>query len=442
MKKLTIKCILPLVAALAFAACDTDVEHDIPQVNAPVFVSSVPADGATDVKHGSTTITVKYDKNVFFATSNLSAITLTGDGGTIVGANVYGSNTDLVIDVRLERGKTYSINIPEGVVLGPNKMPAAAVNLQFATANIVPSLVNASATAVTQKVYNYLVEAYGGKMLSGAMANVNWNTEEADRVHTLTGKYPAINTFDYVHLPFSPANWIDYSDISPVKNWWTAGGLVSIMWHWNVPAEEGSDEYAFYKEETTFDAANATASGTWENEVFTADLAKVATSLKQLQSENIAVIWRPFHEAAGGWFWWGKDADSQKELWVAMFDYFKAEGVNNLIWVWTTETGDADWYPGDSYVDIIGRDLYDKDAATAAGQYQTIDDVYSTKLIGLTECGTVGLISEQWTAGARWSWFMPWYDNANAETPHASDAWWTDAMSQSFVVTRDQLPGF
>ena len=84
----------------------------------------------------------------------------------------------------------------------------------------------------------------------------------------------------------------------------------------------------------------------------------MAGYLKLLHDANIPVIWRPLHEAAGGWFWWGKNADSFKKLWIQMFDYFKAQGLNNLIWVWTSETGDADWYPGDAYVDIIGRDLY------------------------------------------------------------------------------------
>ena len=64
-----------------------------------------------------------------------------------------------------------------------------------------------------------------------------------------------------------------------------------------------------------------------------------------------------------------------------MFDYFKAQGLNNLIWVWTSETGDADWYPGDQYVDIVGRDLYGKTAAECVSQYQAIaeeaDDNFS-----------------------------------------------------------------
>ena len=85
-----------------------------------------------------------------------------------------------------------------------------------------------------------------------------------------------------------------------------------------------------------------------------------------------------------------------------MFDYFKAQGLDNLIWVWTTETGDADWYPGDEYVDIVGRDLYGNDAADCASQYQTVVSEYGSKMVALSECGAyidtnskLGLLSEQ-----------------------------------------------
>ena len=131
-------------------------------------------------------------------------------------------------------------------------------------------------------------------------------------------------------------------------------------------------DYTYKPDETTFDAANATVEGTWENKVFTSDMAAVAGYLKLLKDAGIPVLWRPFHEAAGKWFWWGKDAASHKAMWIAMFNYFKAQGLDNLIWVWTTETGDEDWYPGDQYVDIIGRDIYSKDAETCASQYAAI----------------------------------------------------------------------
>jgi len=562
MKKLNIKWMLSLIAAFTFASCDTDVDHDIPAVDAPVLVSTTPESGAAKVKTGEITIEVKYDKNIFFATDNLSEIKFTG--GELISADVLGASNILTVKVNVPGRETAcSLSIPEEIVTGPNQMPAPAVSVQFSTVALDKALVAAS-SAKAVKLYNYLLDNFETKTLSAMMANVAWNTEMSEKVYGWTGKYPAINCFDYVHLPASVAgaDWINYGDITPVKDWSDKGGIVAAMWHWNVPKKavgeasstqiwegetvmpgdwsgnvqmtddaakavfadaqvgqvirvavkdvaagaqgsfknsgwseiaSGTDyfdisgdytlvitedvlkslqeggliigghdytavavylenngtaldpnkDYAFYKADTEFDATNATVEGTWENKVFTEDLKNAAAYLKLLRDADIPVLWRPFHEAAGGWFWWGKDAASFKSLWIAMFNYFKTEGLDNLIWVWTTEGNDADWYPGDQYVDIVGRDVYNKETADCVSEYTSIAENYGNKIVSLSECGTVGLISEQWASGARWSWFMPWYDGTNEDgspVVHADEAWWKDAMSQEFVVSREELP--
>lgn len=562
MKKLNIKWMLSLIAAFTFASCDTDVDHDIPAVDAPVLVSTTPESGAAKVKTGEITIEVKYDKNIFFATDNLSEIKFTG--GELISADVLGASNILTVKVNVPGRETAcSLSIPEGIVTGPNQMPAPAVSVQFSTVALDKTLV-AATSAKAVKLYNYLLDNFETKTLSAMMANVAWNTEMSEKVYGWTGKYPAINCFDYVHLPASVAgaDWINYGDITPVKDWSDKGGIVAAMWHWNVPKKavgeasstqiwegeivmpgdwsgnvqmtddaakavfadaqvgqvirvavkdvaagaqgsfknsgwseiaSGTDyfdisgdytlvitedvlkslqeggliigghdytavavylenngtaldpnkDYAFYKADTEFDATNATVEGTWENKVFTEDLKNAAAYLKLLRDADIPVLWRPFHEAAGGWFWWGKDAASFKSLWIAMFNYFKTEGLDNLIWVWTTEGNDADWYPGDQYVDIVGRDVYNKETADCVSEYTSIAENYGNKIVSQSECGTVGLISEQWASGARWSWFMPWYDGTNEDgspVVHADEAWWKDAMSQEFVVSREDLP--
>lgn len=562
MKKLNIKWMLSLIAAFTFASCDTDVDHDIPAVDAPVLVSTTPESGAAKVKTGEITIEVKYDKNIFFATDNLSEIKFTG--GELISADVLGASNILTVKVNVPGRETAcSLSIPEGIVTGPNQMPAPAVSVQFSTVALDKTLV-AATSAKAVKLYNYLLDNFETKTLSAMMANVAWNTEMSEKVYGWTGKYPAINCFDYVHLPASVAgaDWINYGDITPVKDWSDKGGIVAAMWYWNVPKKavgeasstqiwegeivmpgdwsgnvqmtddaakavfadaqvgqvirvavkdvaagaqgsfknsgwseivSGTDyfdisgdytlvitedvlkslqeggliigghdytavavylenngtaldpnkDYAFYKADTEFDATNATVEGTWENKVFTEDLKNAAAYLKLLRDADIPVLWRPFHEAAGGWFWWGKDAASFKSLWIAMFNYFKTEGLDNLIWVWTTEGNDADWYPGDQYVDIVGRDVYNKETADCVSEYTSIAENYGNKIVSLSECGTVGLISEQWASGARWSWFMPWYDGTNEDgspVVHADEAWWKDAMSQEFVVSREDLP--
>lgn len=324
------------------------------------------------------------------------------------------------------------------------------------------TLADNAATDDAKRLYKYLQLNYGVKTLSSVIADVNWNTSEAEKIYKATGKYPAMNCYDFIHICFPDGNgWINYSDITPVTTWADAGGLVSLMWHFNVPTSEGSSEVTARPGETTFKASNALVSGTWENKWYYGQMDRVVSVLLKLQEAGIAAIWRPFHEAAGNathksgtwkaWFWWGAEgAEVQKQLWTSMFDYFREKGVHNLIWVWTSQNyngdssaynSDADWYPGDGYVDIIGRDLYGSSAAQNEQEYRELQARYPHKMVTLAECGNesnsgtaFASVADLWNAGARWSWFMPWYGGSMP-----SDAWWQSAFSQDFVITRDQV---
>ena len=199
---------------------------------------------------------------------------------------------------------------------------------------------------------------------------------------------------------------------------------------------------------------------------------RVIAVILKLQEDGIAATWRPFHEAAGNatakqqaswtkaWFWWGHEgADTFKKLWVAMFDYFKQKGVNNLIWIWTTQNyngnadgyyQDTDWYPGDAYCDMIARDLYGYSAAQNAQEFTEIQTTYPNKMVVLGECGWDGSdktgkpqgdIVECWNAGAKWGHFMVWYDGnaGNTSNTMVSDDWWKSALKKEntgIVVNR------
>ncbi|MCU4164019.1 glycosyl hydrolase [Carboxylicivirga caseinilyticus] len=429
----------------------------------PVFKSSIPADQEENVEI-STQIQVTFNEVVYLV-DNYN-ITVNG-----VAADVTEAYTKIIINTSLLKGKEYTISIPKGSLINmDNVLLADDIEFSFSTVegpatSIDENLVSANASTQAVNVYNFLRENYGSKCLSSVHANVSWNTNEAEWVNYHTGKYPAMTTVDYIHLPASPANWIDYSQTTFLEEWWNNNGLICANWHWIVPRYEGhanSNEFTYKPEETTFKASNVLIDGTWENTIAMADLEKLAGYLKLLQEKNIPLIWRPFHEAAGNtyeytngtaWFWWGYEGpDTYKALWQFMFNYFEDQGLNNLIWVWTTQTKDNAFYPGDEYVDIVGRDIYtNTDASDIASQYISIQETYPNKIITLSEMGGVSPISEQWSAGATWSYFMPWYDydrtnviNSDAfyqtDHYHANITWWTDAVAQSFVITRDEMP--
>ena len=342
-----------------------------PTVTAPVVVSTTPANNATDVAIGDVSIQITYDKDVRLDKSKtpiISGANLKGD------ASVNGKVLTVPVNCSDYETKV-TLTIPEGMIYITGAK-AAAYTLSFTTAkkpespsaNISASPVVAS-TEAAKKLYTYFKDQYGKKIISSVMADVNWNNKIAEKVNALTGKYPAMNCYDFIHIYVPQNNWIDYTDIKPVKEWADAGGIVQLMWHFNVPLSEttevksNGEGVSCSPDKTTFRAKNVFSEGSWENKWFYSEMDKVVSIILKLQDAGIAATWRPFHEAAGNatakqqadwtkaWFWWGYDgAETCKKLWITMFDYFKQKGVKNLIWIWTTQNynGNSSGYNQDT----------------------------------------------------------------------------------------------
>lgn len=418
----------------------------------PLLVSSSIADLAENIVSGSQVIILTFDQNI--TAPKVDDIRLNGRELKEVRA----AFKEIRIQVELERATKYVLHIPANTVKGPTGMGANEITITFSTRGasdqiISTQLVTKNPISPARKVYDFLRENYGNKVVSATMSNVNWNIYEAEWVYKHTGKYPAMACFDFVHHYFSPANWIDYSDTKVVENWWAERGLVGATWHWNVPKTTGSKDRAFYVSETDFDIKRALIPGTYEHGVIIEDLDKIAEYLLLLKSKNIPVIWRPLHEAAGKWFWWGaKDAQSYRELWILMFDIFQEKGLNNLIWVWTSESKDDAWYPGDAYVDVISCDIYNKNIPTdIVSVYNQLSDTYPAKIIALSEFGNVASLASQWNGGAKWSWVMPWYDYDRTMDPsaaafgevthqHADISYWKGMLENDYVLSREDMP--
>lgn len=340
-------------------------------------------------------------------------------------------------------------------------------------------LADANATDATKILFAYLQYYYGKNLLTSTVAKVNWNTTGAEHEYAVTGKYPAINCFDFIHI-MSSGTWIDYSNTKPVVDWAEKGGVVSLMWHFNVPASEDDfnnqnlDGATCSPDKTTWNMDNIYTDGTWENKWFYGQMGKVCDVLLKLQEQGIVALWRPFHEASGNmlntqgwpkqaWFWWGtKGGEAYKKLWNTMKTYFEQKGIHNLIWIWTgtakTATNDADtsYYPGDDNVDIVGCDCYGSSAAELKAQYDGLSALYPTKMIALAECGNLTedqgscnkitkrmpKMSEVWAAGAKFLYFMPWYDYYYEEgkvtdsTMFPAD-YWQDAMGMDNIINMD-----
>lgn len=103
------------------------------------------------------------------------------------------------------------------------------------------------------------------------------------------------------------------------------------------------------------------------NAQFNAYLDIIADYAKRLQAENIPILFRPFHENNGSWFWWGSgtSVESYKSMFRYAEEYLQASGVHNMLYVYSPNgpfSGEAKYmerYPGDEYIDIIAFDYYD-----------------------------------------------------------------------------------
>lgn len=288
------------------------------------------------------------------------------------------------------------------------------------TYNIDPDPVNPNATAGTKALYKFLVSMFNTKIISGQ------TDDYYDNVKTITGKSPLLRDFDFQHYTQGYSYlWKnggftfgaeDNGQVQKAIDWYnqTGGkGIVGFQWHWHSPSGGTVGTNTFNSGSTTFDVTKAVIPGTTENTLILQDIDAIAAQLKRFQAAGIPVLFRPLHEASGGWFWWGaKGATACINLYNIMYDRItNYNGLNNLIWIWSSP--EAAWYPGNSKIDIVGHDSY-------PGNYiydckkNDFDLLYTLgngqKIIAMTENGPIPNPDDCMVLDAPWSFFMTWSD--------------------------------
>ena len=277
--------------------------------------------------------------------------------------------------------------------------------------------VNQNSSPGVKKILNLLNGIKGKYILSGQQ---NYNSDLntfSDSAHAITGKYPAIWGSDFML-------WGD-KDLGPqivkeaIKKWHD-GYLVTLMWHEGRPTDEPPYDWknSIQGKLTGAEWKELVTPGTKLNKKWLDQIDVIAGYLKQLQDAGVPVMWRPYHEMNGVWFWWGdkKGEDGIIKLWKMMYDrYTNYHHLNNLIWVWGAnglrdipfdEAYDyKDYYPGANYVDILGADVYHADYEQK--DYDELLKLANGKPIALTETGELPnpkILSVQ----TQWTWFMVW----------------------------------
>lgn len=476
MKTIKIAYTLLVAAGVAFSACSDDDNSGFPpkpeqdQEAAPKVVSTQPADSenAADMAQA---ITVVYNKEI-----HITPVTTISVNGEYIDQGIVVEGNTLTIPYQTMPNKRYTVTISSPSVRDEEYNFSPTYTFSFMTKGINvldPSMfqldkapVNPNANTQAKALYKVLLDNFGYRVISGAVAEGCHDTRMANVMKGMSGKLPVINCFDFMEhyqcAPVNPNGWskANYQDVSVDTKWASNGGIVSYQWHWEVPISEADVEnfnnYAFYcsgsGKTTDFSPERALTEGTWENKVITRDLDAIASYLLGLQEAGIPVLWRPLHEASGiglasasrPWFWWGTDgAEVYKKLWIHMFDTFKAKGVNNLVWVWTSCGNDADWYPGDEYVDVIGVDYYENNPENYhlslvenMGKLLTFSN---RKMLALSECGALPSVDAMVNGGDMWSFAVPWNGQYTTDPSINSPEFFREFLNSDFVLTQDEM---
>ena len=417
------------------------------------FTVNVPADGVYNLIFTSKGIGGGKYNNVLVDGQDVGQFKCTG--------TVF--ETDTLRGVLLKAGEhTVTITPSWGWIYLDKLEVAAAQGIPDNVYEVDATLINPNANEAAKKLFAYLCDSYGKVTLSGQVCDYGVLGPEMRAIHEITGKYPAILGLDMMdYTPSRTALGARGVAVDQAVKYHKEGGLVAFCWHWNAPTEylkdgpssSGSPRWwgGFYTENTTFDiAAVMNGSDPEGKALLDRDIAEIARQLLRLQDEGVPVLWRPLHEASGGWFWWGaKGAEPCRQLWIYLYNELTfTYGCNNLIWVWNGQN--PSWYPGDEYVDIIGEDIY---AAQRSYSPQTakfmevLDYTDTNRIIALTENGVVPDIEQMVMSNTRWAWFNTWCGDFVQKNGRYSEAY-TEAdllrkvYESEYVITRDELPDF
>ena len=326
------------------------------------------------------------------------------------------------------------------------------------TYNVTSSLVNKNSTANTKKLYSFLKDSYGKYVITGQQCDGGINGNEFKAIKNLTGDYPALLGLDLMdYTPSRTAFGASSSAVEKAIEFANKGGIVTFCWHWNAPTEylnstaNNSDGWwgGFYTKSSKFDIAKVmNGQDAKGKKLLDRDIKEIAKQLKRLEKAGVPVIWRPLHEASGGWFWWGaKGSDAYKKLWKYLYkELTNTYGCNNLIWVYNGQS--ADWYPGDEYVDIVGEDIYPGNHVydpQVSRFKQAINYGSKTKITALTENGCIFDIDSAVSINALWCWFMTWggefaVNGSNYSENYTEKSVIKKMYSSKYALTLDDLP--
>lgn len=248
---------------------------------------------------------------------------------------------------------------------------------------------------------------------------VTWEGDSGrSDVQRVTGDYPAVMGFDIGRIEQDTEKNIDNVSFAIIRReiirQYERGGMITISWHANNPLT-GGDSWDVNRN----DVVRSVLPGGEKHDLFLGWLDRAAAffnSLVTADGTKIPVVFRPWHEHTGNWFWWGKDhcsVDEYTALWTLTRTHLEKAGVNQLLYAYSPDLqgpGEIymERYPGDDYVDVLGLDGYHRNNEEGIAAYVTsLGTILSfmteegrvrNKPIALTETGLEAIpIADWWT---------------------------------------------
>jgi mannan endo-1,4-beta-mannosidase len=283
-----------------------------------------------------------------------------------------------------------------------------------------PAPVNPHATPEARALLAYLDSISGKATITGQHNYVNDGARWTDLVYELTGKYPGLYGEDF---GFAGGDEKDSvlsrpAMIEEVKRQYRNGAVIALTWHEVRPTD---DEPVTFRDSvqghlTDYEWQQLLTPGTPLYNRWCAQVDVVAGYLRQLRDAHVPVLYRPYHEMNGGWFWWGGRPEKNgakngsAALYRQLYDRFvNVHHLDNLVWVWNVNAPEwagavADYFPGAQYADVLTMDNYGE---FKQEYYDSMVALAGGKPIALAEVG--GLPSpEVLDRQPRWSYFMAW----------------------------------
>lgn len=323
--------------------------------------------------------------------------------------------------------------LPESVLEELNEYEAQLDEDKEILHNYDGNLSNENSIGNAKKLYQYLQSIEGKSCLTGQQESywIDGPDYEINYIEQHTGKAPAIRGLDFIAATFEDVT-------ERALAWHEEGGIVTISWHTGIDFCSAFDESK--ADDLNWEEAFTVGTDTYN--ALLEGMDRAVPYLKELEDAGVPVLWRPFHEMDGGWFWWSRGgADNFVKLWQLMYsrytDYWE---LDNLIWVLAysnnTETDKRLWYPGDDYVDIVGADSYGLDNSILEQLYNTCNEIRPVGMpIVQHECDAI--LSEGESVHMPWTYFLTWHTMSLLDyntTEHLSDIYNSD-----YFVTRDEL---